>query len=148
MHFTRGESLQGKAVFLSVIDTAFNVTFAGTVNISDLDSQIFKEFNCNAFGAYKFFLYISLCLHLIFRYEFFESNTELSKPIGCGYFTVVPEWEIANTKKMLSLNSLSVITYLAKLLGPFREWEERLMVSKKCSFNVLHLTPVQKLVIL
>ena len=81
-----------------------------------------------------------------FRYEFFKSKSDLSKPIGCGYFAVVPEWKIANGTKTLSLNSLSVITYLAKLLGPLREWEERLMVSKECSFNVLHLTPVQKLV--
>ena len=83
----------------------------------------------------------------IFRYEFFKSKSDLSKPIGCGYFAIVPEWKIANGTKTLSLNSLSVITYLAKLLGPLREWEERLMVSKECSFNVLHLTPVQKLVI-
>ena len=55
LHFTRGENLQGKAIFLRVNDTAFDAIFPDTVDVYGLDSQIFKEFNCDAFGAYKYF---------------------------------------------------------------------------------------------
>lgn len=65
--------------------------------------------------------------------------------IGRGYFSVVPEWNIEGTSKILSLNGLSISTHLAKLLGPLNEWEDRLLVAKKSGYNVIHLTPVQTL---
>lgn len=68
---------------------------------------------------------------------------DLKTPIGCGYFCVVPEWQIKD--HILSLNGLSIISHLSKLLGPLSEWEDRLHVAKEAGYNVIHLTPVQTL---
>lgn len=70
-------------------------------------------------------------------------DDEKSAENGFGYFTVFPEWEVKG--KSLSLNSLCVQTYLAKLLGPLSEWKDRLEVAKQSGYNVVHLTPVQSL---
>lgn len=80
-----------------------------------------------------------------FRYEFFLTCSSSKEPVGRGYFCVVPEWNIAGTDRLLSLNGLSVITHLTKLLGPLSEWTDRLRVAKEAGYNVVHLTPVQRL---
>lgn len=83
-----------------------------------------------------------LILFIFCRYEFFLEDSKISS--GDGYFHVVPEWNITGGKK-LSLNSLSCITHLAKLLGPLNEWKSRLEVAHKAGYNCIHLTPIQEL---
>ncbi|TKR64493.1 hypothetical protein L596_025014 [Steinernema carpocapsae] len=74
-------------------------------------------------------------------YEFFVENAE--KSCGSGYLQVAPELTAGGTH--LSLNAIACQTYLAKLLGPFGEWEDKLRVAKECGYNMIHLTPIQKL---
>lgn len=69
----------------------------------------------------------------------------MSELAGEGFFTVISEWILPETSKVLSLNSFSICTHLSKLLGPLCEWEDRLKVAKKAGYNVFHLTPIQLL---
>lgn len=131
LRFVRGENLHGKVVQLRILETDFAVGFPSTKTIYDLDSTIFHDYSCDIFGTYK--------------YEFFENLDDQALPIGCGYFCIVPEWEISDGKKTYSLNSLSIITHITKLLGPIKDWESRFLVIKESGYNMIHLTPVQKL---
>ncbi|KAI1711883.1 glycogen debranching enzyme, glucanotransferase domain-containing protein [Ditylenchus destructor] len=130
LQFVCGEGLLGHGVHLRICDTDISFNFNELDSLSNLDSGNVHELLCDFFGAYK--------------YEFFLS-TDLDTPVGRGYFCIVPQWNIANSSRIMSLNALSVITHLAKLLGPLSEWEDRLRVAKEAGYNVIHLTPVQTL---
>uniref|UniRef100_A0A915PA76 Glycogen debranching enzyme glucanotransferase domain-containing protein n=1 Tax=Meloidogyne floridensis TaxID=298350 RepID=A0A915PA76_9BILA len=138
IHFKLGESLLGKAIRLTVVDTDFDQIFPSFFGdaIKSLDSNNnFLVFECNTFGAYKYQFYADSS----------SSPPTKSTPFGSGYFTILPQWRIGKEQKLLSVNGLCTITFLTKLLGPLNEWEERLQVANKCCFNVIHLTPVQQL---
>lgn len=42
-------------------------------------------------------------------------------------------------------DGICCITHITKLLGPLKEWEERLRVSHKAAYNMIHFTPIQQL---
>lgn len=76
-----------------------------------------------------------------FNYHF----TVDTKRDGSGYFLVDPILRIGENDERLRLDSITCQTYLAKNLGRFSDWENRLKVAKECSYNMIHFTPVQHL---
>lgn len=44
-----------------------------------------------------------------------------------------------------SLDGICCITHITKLLGPLTEWEDRLKVSYRAAYNMIHFTPIQQL---
>uniref|UniRef100_A0A914BV47 Glycogen debranching enzyme n=1 Tax=Acrobeloides nanus TaxID=290746 RepID=A0A914BV47_9BILA len=128
LRFICGTGLFGHSVRLTILETDKSYLFDELKDLNQLDQ--FVEFTCDNFG--------------VFKYEYFLGNNE--KPCGFGYFHVIPEWKIgANDSITLKLNSLSSITHLSKLLGPFNEWEDRLRVAHEAGYNAIHLTPIQEL---
>ncbi len=57
---------------------------------------------------------------------------------GSGYFLVEPNLGY-------SPEGICCQTYITKLLGPFKEWENRLTVGKNGCYNMIHFTPIQQL---
>ncbi|KAI3415787.1 Amylo-alpha-1,6-glucosidase [Globodera pallida] len=131
LRFTLGSGLSGKAVRVRICESEVEYFFTEMAAVGDLDSRISWEYHCDQFGA--------------FCYEFFDVKGNALAAVGRGFFCVVPEWRIAGGEKRLTLNGLSVVTHLAKLLGPLGEWEDRLMVAREAGYNVIHLTPVHRL---
>jgi len=43
------------------------------------------------------------------------------------------------------MDGITCITHITKLLGPLNEWKERLKVTQKASYNMIHFTPIQQL---
>jgi glycogen debranching enzyme len=127
LRFTLGKGIYAQNVRLVIQPGNKEFIFPEPKKLSDYD--IFVEFPCNQFGS--------------FRYQFFLEDSKIAS--GNGYFHVIPEWNIGGGKQQLSLNSLSCITHLAKLLGPLNEWKSRLEVAHKAGYNCIHLTPIQVL---
>ena len=78
-----------------------------------------------------------------FRYYFvLESAPDVTR--GSGYFISDPVLKIGHDGR-LPINAVQTQTVLSKCLGLFKSWKERLLVSKKSGYNVIHFTPIQEL---
>ncbi|VBB30985.1 unnamed protein product [Acanthocheilonema viteae] len=66
-----------------------------------------------------------------------------SKPAGNGYILVMPVLFL--NERPLSLNAVTCITHISKLLGTLDTWKEKLKVAAKAEYNMIHFTPVQEL---
>ncbi|KAH7710427.1 glycogen debranching enzyme [Aphelenchoides avenae] len=127
LRFVCGAGLLGRHVRLHVYGIEKTFEFKELRKLEELDD--FVQLTCDFFGAFKYEAWLL---------------PDDKTPVARGYFSIVPEWEIAN-KETTALDGLSIITHLAKLLGPFNEWEDRLRVAKEAGYNVIHLTPIQTL---
>ncbi|MFH4973467.1 hypothetical protein AB6A40_000176 [Gnathostoma spinigerum] len=122
VRFMRASSLLGR-------DVEVSTSLAGKLKWSEHadDLAAYAEFDCTTAGA--------------FSYEFFVNGSE--SPSGSGFLQVLPELRDGDT--VIPLNGIVCQTYIAKLLGTFPEWEDRLLVAKESGYNMVHFTPVQKL---
>lgn len=67
------------------------------------------------------------------------------KKCGSGYFVVDPTLHVGSSNTVLPLDSVCMQTILTKSLGKFKDWKQRIEVSYKTGYNVVHLTPLQEL---
>ncbi|KAM4895919.1 glycogen debranching enzyme isoform 2-T3 [Sylvia borin] len=87
--------------------------------------------------------YCKLDLQISGSYQYYFSlGNEKS---GGGYIVVDPILHVGADNHVLPLDCVTLQTYLAKCLGPFHEWEDRLKVAKETGYNMIHFTPLQKL---
>ncbi|XP_030351608.1 glycogen debranching enzyme isoform X2 [Strigops habroptila] len=87
--------------------------------------------------------YCKLDLQISGSYQYYFSlGNEKS---GGGYIVVDPILRVGADNHVLPLDCVTLQTFLAKCLGPFHEWEDRLKVAKETGYNMIHFTPLQKL---
>ncbi|KMQ85599.1 glycogen debranching enzyme, partial [Lasius niger] len=91
----------------------------------------------------------SASIHLIlpgsFHYYVTDQVEGHIKPVASGYLLVDPELKIGEHGKKLPLDCIQVQTVLAKCLGPFSTWEDKLLVTRNSGYNMIHFTPIQEL---
>ncbi|XP_007422039.1 glycogen debranching enzyme isoform X1 [Python bivittatus] len=87
--------------------------------------------------------YCKLDLQISGSYQYYFTHE--NQKGGGGYLVVDPILRVGADNHVLPLDCITLQTFLAKCLGPFDEWEDRLKVAKESGYNMIHLTPVQKL---
>uniref|UniRef100_A0A8C6VA03 Amylo-alpha-1, 6-glucosidase, 4-alpha-glucanotransferase n=1 Tax=Naja naja TaxID=35670 RepID=A0A8C6VA03_NAJNA len=87
--------------------------------------------------------YCKLELQISGSYQYYFTHE--NQKGGGGYLVVDPILRVGADNHVLPLDCVTLQTFLAKCLGPFDGWEDRLKVAKESGYNMIHLTPVQKL---
>ncbi|XP_052492995.1 glycogen debranching enzyme isoform X2 [Budorcas taxicolor] len=136
LQFRLGPTLQGKAVTVytnyPLPGEAFNrekfhsLEWENPTERED-DSDKYCKLNLQQAGS--------------FQYYFLQGNEKS----GGGYIVVDPILRVGADNHVLPLDCVTLQTFLAKCMGPFDEWESRLMVAKESGYNMIHFTPLQTL---
>ncbi|OAF66369.1 hypothetical protein A3Q56_05907, partial [Intoshia linei] len=74
---------------------------------------------------------------------FFTLDGSHSSKCGGGYFIVNPCFN--KLQHGLAMNQIMCQTFITKLMGPFRKWEEVIQSAILAKYNMIHLTPIQEL---
>ncbi|KAJ6225035.1 hypothetical protein RDWZM_003580 [Blomia tropicalis] len=83
---------------------------------------------------------------------FHFTYTDMHSPkiiLGSFYIVVNPELSIygneSRAEENVSINAIQCQTVLAKCMGPIDSWKDKLKVTTKSGYNMIHWTPVQEL---
>ncbi|XP_011685016.1 PREDICTED: glycogen debranching enzyme isoform X2 [Wasmannia auropunctata] len=88
---------------------------------------------------------IHLTLPGSFHYYVTDQVEGHIKPVASGYLLVDPELRVGEHGEELPLDCVQIQTVLAKSLGPFSTWENKLLVTRNSGYNAIHFTPIQEL---
>lgn len=68
-----------------------------------------------------------------------KSISSRNEKSGGGYIVVDPILRVGADNHVLPLDCVTLQTFLAKCLGPFHEWEDRLKVAKETGNANIHI---------
>ncbi|XP_076027570.1 glycogen debranching enzyme-like [Genypterus blacodes] len=88
--------------------------------------------------------YCRLDLMVAGTYQYYFSSGDEEK-LGSGFIVVDPVLRVGNNGDVIPLDSITCQTYTAGRLGPLDQWPDRLRVAKETGYNMIHLSPLQKL---
>ncbi|KRX81716.1 Glycogen debranching enzyme, partial [Trichinella sp. T6] len=143
IRFVTGSSLFGMDVYFSTTypESELNINRYEAV-WRQLEWNQGSENSADDFGRY---IDIKCDIAGPHMFSFCYNPGDVSLHDGIGYFLVLPTLTVGKSKKEIPLHAIQCQTVLAKLLGPFDEWEQRLRVSKESGYNMVHITPIQEL---
>lgn len=144
VQFVVSGSLFSKKVRLYCNHPQANDKAGCSAEFSRFKYQKLKWLNPEGYVHNDFNKYAALELTLPGTFHFYFTIDDSERRYGNGYLLVDPILRTADDSE-ISIDSLQCQTVLSKCLGPFSEWLDRLMVTIKSEFNMIHFTPLQEL---